>query len=180
MEWKRSVTRLQRPFHRTCHDASIPYGRRTSGVRALWVAARSSARHTDDMTGTTTETTFVAGAAGFIGCLLLLTLSLVAAQARTTDSIRTIDVVLSRYAFAPERIEVRVGEPVRLNIVSMDSTHGFQVKALGLNVRIPARGRMVTIDLTPKEPGTFPITCSEYCGSGHSRMKAWLIVSPDA
>ena len=149
-------------------------------MRALWVATASSSRHTGDMTGTTTETTFVTGAAGFIGCLLLLTLSLVAAQARATDSIRTIDVVLSRYAFAPERIEVRVGEPVRLNVVSMDGTHGFQVKALGLNVRVPARGRMVTIDLTPKEPGTFPVTCSEYCGSGHSRMKAWLIVSPDA
>ena len=158
----------------------IPYGRRTGGVRALWVVAASSARHTGDMTGTTTETTFVAGAAGFIGCLLLLTLPLVVAQARTTESIRVIDVTLSRYAFAPERIEVRVGEPVRLNIVSMDGAHGFQVKALGLNVRVPARGRTVTIDLTPKEAGTFLIGCSEYCGSGHSRMKAWLIVSPAA
>ena len=115
-----------------------------------------------------------------MGCLLLLTLALVGAQARPTESIRVIDVTLSRYAFAPERIEVRVGEPVRLNVVSMDGTHGFHVKALGLNVRIPARGRTVTIDLTPKEPGTFPITCSEYCGSGHSRMKASLIVSPEA
>ena len=115
-----------------------------------------------------------------MGGLLCLTLSLVVAQARTTESIRVIDVVLSRYAFAPERIEVRVGEPVRLNIVSMDGAHGFQVKGMGLNVRIPARGRAVTIDLTPKDPGRFLVTCSEYCGSGHSRMKAWLIVRPDA
>lgn len=115
-----------------------------------------------------------------MGGLLLLTLSLVVAQARATDSIRVIDVALSRYAFTPERIEVRVGEPVRLNVVSTDGTHGFQVKALGLNVRIPARGRTVTIDLTPNAPGTFLITCSEYCGSGHSRMKAWLTVRPDA
>ena len=129
------------------------------------------------MTVTTTETTVVAGAAGLIGGLLLLVLPLVV-QARATDSIQTIDITLSRYAFSPERIEVRLGEPVRLNVVSMDSTHGFQVKALGLNVRTPARGRTVTIDLTPKEAGTFQINCSEYCGTGHSRMKAWLIVSP--
>ena len=32
----------------------------------LWVVARSSALHTDDMSGTTV-TTFVAGAVGFIG-----------------------------------------------------------------------------------------------------------------
>jgi len=108
----------------------------------------------------------------------LLTLLLVLVQAQTTDSIRTIDVALSRYAFSPERIEVRLGEPVRLNVVSMDTMHGFQVKALGLNVRTPARGKAVTIDFTPKEAGTFRISCSEFCGSGHSRMQAWLIVSP--
>jgi cytochrome c oxidase subunit 2 len=129
------------------------------------------------MTGTK-RTTVVARAAGVIGCVFLLTLSLVVAQGHTTDPIQTIDVTLSRYAFSPERIEVRLGEPVRLNIVSMDGTHGFQVKALGLNVRTPARGRAVTIDFTPKEAGTFRIGCSEYCGSGHSRMQAWLIVSP--
>lgn len=109
--------------------------------------------------------------------LLLMVLAGIV-QARTTDSIRTVDVALSRYAFAPERIEVRVGEPVRFNVISMDGTHGFQVKALGLNVRVPARGTTVTIDLTPREAGTYRITCSEYCGSGHSRMQAWLIVSP--
>jgi len=36
----------------------------------------------------------------------------------------------------------------------------------------------MTVELTPKEAGTFEITCSEYCGSGHGRMKAWLIVTP--
>ena len=128
------------------------------------------------MTGTTRKT-FLAATAGVIGCVFLLTLSLVVAQGRTADPIQTIDVTLSRFAFSPERIEVRLGEPVRLNVVSMDTTHGCQVKALGLNVRTPARGR-ATIDFTPKEAGTFQIRCSEFCGSGHSRMQAWLIVSP--
>jgi len=67
---------------------------------------------------------------------------------------------------------------VRLNVVSADGTHGFQVKELGLNTRIPAGGRTMTVELTPKEAGTFEIKCSEYCGSGHGRMKAWLIVRP--
>ena len=98
--------------------------------------------------------------------------------ARTGDPTRTIDVKLSRYAFSPERIEVRLGEHVWLNVVSVDGAHGFQVKELGLNARTPARGRTVRVELTPKEVGTFQITCSEYCGSGHSRMKAWLIVTP--
>jgi uncharacterized cupredoxin-like copper-binding protein len=87
------------------------------------------------MTGNTTPTTFITRAAGLIGGLLLLGLPLVGAQAHATDSIRTVDVTLSRYAFSPERIEVRLGERVRLNVVSVDTAHGFQVKELGLNVR---------------------------------------------
>jgi cytochrome c oxidase subunit 2 len=110
---------------------------------------------------------------------LLLMLPLVVALApRAADSTRTIDITLSRYAFSPERIEVLLGERVRLNVVSVDVAHGFQVKELGLNVRIPAGGRTVTVELTPKETGTFLINCSEYCGSGHSRMHARLIVTP--
>jgi cytochrome c oxidase subunit II len=109
---------------------------------------------------------------------LLLTLFIAVVHARPADSIRTVDVVLSRYAFSPERIELRVGEPVRLNIVSTDGTHGFQVKALGLNVRIPAGGTAVTVDLTPAAAGTYRINCSEYCGKGHGGMEAWLVVDP--
>jgi len=116
---------------------------------------------------------------GLLGCALLLTLPAGGAQAPAPDPIRTIDVTLSRYAFSPERIEIRVGERVLLNVVSIDSAHGLQVKELGLNARIPARGRTVAV-LTPQKAGTFPIACSEYCGVGHSRMKAWLIVTPGA
>jgi cytochrome c oxidase subunit II len=94
------------------------------------------------------------------------------------DATRTIDVTLSRYAFSPERIEVRLGERVRLNVVSADRVHGFEVKELDLNARIPAGGRAVSVELTPKETGTFEIKCSEYCGVGHGRMKAWLVVTP--
>jgi cytochrome c oxidase subunit 2 len=110
--------------------------------------------------------------------LLLALLFVITQSPEGADSIRTIDVTLSRFAFSPERIEVRLGERVRLNIVSADRTHGFEVKELGLNARIPVGGRAVTIELTPKETGTFEIKCSEYCGAGHSRMKGWLIVTP--
>jgi cytochrome c oxidase subunit II len=109
---------------------------------------------------------------------LLLALPLVVALVpEVIDSTRTIDVTVSRYAFSPERIEVHVGDRVRLNIASVDGAHGFQVKALGLNASIPAGGRAVALEVTPTEVGTFEITCSEYCGRGHGRMKAAFIVT---
>jgi cytochrome c oxidase subunit 2 len=166
-------------------------------VRALWVVASSSALHTDHMSGTVV-TTFVARAVGLIGrafvsafprggasrrrtagpTLLLALPLLVAVVPEVFDSTRTIDVTVSRYAFSPERIEVRVGERVRLNVVSVDGPHGFQVKALGLNAGIPGDGRTVTVELTPTEVGTFEINCSKHCGRGHGRMRASLIVTP--
>lgn len=136
--------------------------------------------HTDGMTGFTTITTLPAKAAGFLSSALLLVLSFLGAQAPAADPVRTIDVTLSRFAFSPDRIELRVGERVRLNIASADGVHGFQVKDLDVNALIPAGGKTVTVELAPKKAGTFPIRCSEYCGSGHSRMKAWLVVAPDA
>ena len=73
--------------------------------------------------------------------MLLLVLPFVVVQLRDPNAPRTIDVTLSRYAFSPERIEVELGERVSLNVVSLDVAHGFQVKELGLNVRVPAGGR---------------------------------------
>lgn len=110
--------------------------------------------------------------------LLLASLFVISQAPEGADSIRTIDITVSRYAFSPERVELQLGERVRLNVVSADRTHGFEVKELGVNARIPAGGKTVTVELAPKETGTFEIKCSEYCGAGHGRMKGWLIVTP--
>lgn len=114
----------------------------------------------------------------FAPTLLLALPLLVTLVPEAVDSTRNIDVTVSRYAFSPERIEVRLGERVRLNVVSLDGTPGLQVKALGLNAGIPGGRSSVTVELTPKEVGTFEINCQRYCGRGHGRMKASLIVTP--
>ena len=166
---------------RSCARSS--YGLRTGCVRPLWVFLHPPARQTGRMTRMTRRTrtmtsTVLSKAAGLVGAALFLALPVVAPHARETNPPRTIDVELSRYTFAPERIDVRVGERVRLNITSVDATHGFEIKALGLSARIPGSGKTVTLELTPTEPGTFEIRCSEYCGRGHRGMKARLIVTP--
>jgi hypothetical protein len=60
-----------------------------------------------------------------LGLTLLLSFLVVAQAPEGTDATRTIDVRLSRYAFSPERIEVRLGERVSLNIISVDGPHGL-------------------------------------------------------
>jgi hypothetical protein len=99
-----------------------------------------------------------------LGPTLLLALPfLVVLIAEAVDSTRTINVTVSRCGFSPERIELQVGERIRLSVLSLDGTPGFQAKGLGL---------------TPKEVGTFAINCSEYCGRDHRSMQASLIVTP--
>lgn len=112
----------------------------------------------------------------FLPTLLLALPFIVALAPALADSPRTIEITLSRYAFSPDQIEVGLGERVRLNVTSVDAEHGFQVEELGLNVPIAA-GKTVTLDLTPTEAGTFEIHCSGYCGRGHKRMRARLVVT---
>ncbi len=51
-----------------------------------------------------------------------------------------------------------------------------QIKAYGVKVAIPKGGESVGVSFLASRPGTFPFECSEYCGSGHKRMKGELVV----
>ena len=91
--------------------------------------------------------------------------------------IKTFDVVASRFEFEPATISVVEGDRVRLRLRSADRTHGLGIKAFRLKTLIPKAGE-ATVEFVADRAGTFEITCSEYCGTGHSRMKGRLIVLP--
>ena len=99
-----------------------------------------------------------------------------AASAAGQDAPRDIDVVVRRFAFEPARIEVAVGERVRLRVVSADGPHGVEIKQFNVKQEIPRGTKPVVIEFTAKEAGEFPILCSEYCGEGHEDMKGQLVV----
>jgi len=92
------------------------------------------------------------------------------------DAPREIDVVARRFAFEPARIEVAVGERVRLRVVSADGVHGLEIKKFKVKKEIPRGITPVIIEFTASEAGEFPILCSEYCGDGHEDMQGQLVV----
>jgi cytochrome c oxidase subunit II len=92
------------------------------------------------------------------------------------DAPREIDVVARRFAFEPARIEVAVGERVRLRVVSADGVHGVEIKKFKVKKEIPRGTTPVIIEFTASEAGEFPILCSEYCGDGHEDMQGQLVV----
>ena len=93
---------------------------------------------------------------------------------------RRFEVTASRYRFEPARIEVARGDVVELVLRSADTDHGIAIKAYALKVAIPKGGATVGVSFVANRPGTFPIECSEYCGSGHKRMRGELVVAERA
>jgi heme/copper-type cytochrome/quinol oxidase subunit 2 len=83
-------------------------------------------------------------------------------------------------AAEPARIEVRQGDIVELVLRSADTDHGLAIKAYAVKVAIPKGGDTVGVSFVASRAGTFPIECSEYCGSGHKRMKGELVVTETA
>lgn len=127
------------------------------------------------------------------GHLLLVALGLAAAlawvvptvalraQAEPTGAnVKTFDVTASRFKFEPAVLEVTEGDTVVLTVRSADTIHGLTIKALGVKVVAPKTHEPVQVRFEATRAGTFEIACSEYCGSGHRRMKGQLVVAPPA
>lgn len=86
------------------------------------------------------------------------------------------------YPGGPSSVESLVlpqGRPVRLLITSRDVIHSFFVPAFRVK-QDALPGRYTEIWIEPRKTGRFDILCAEYCGSGHSFMRAAVTVLPPA
>ncbi len=72
-----------------------------------------------------------------------------------------------------------VNTPVKLNMTSKDVLHGFWIPDLSIQ-RDVVPGRVMTTWVEPTNPGTYWLQCAEYCGDGHSEMRAHVVVEPYA
>ncbi len=92
---------------------------------------------------------------------------------------RAIEVVAGDFKFDPEVIQVAEGERVVLNARTADGkAHGLAIKELSVKAALPKTGEVVPIEFTAGKTGTYTIRCSVYCGRGHSRTRARLVVTP--
>jgi cytochrome c oxidase subunit II len=82
---------------------------------------------------------------------------------------RTIEIVASRFAFAPNEITVKKGQEVILTIHSKDANHGLVIEDLGVRTEIP-KGQTGSVTLKPETSGDFDGKCAHFCGAGHGSM----------
>jgi len=95
--------------------------------------------------------------------------------AQGSDSPRVVTITAKRYEFVPNRIELEQGETVTLRLTTEDVTHGFFMRALGID-EIIEPGHVTEVTITPSTPGTYTIICDHFCGAGHSSMHMKAVV----
>lgn len=76
---------------------------------------------------------------------------------------------------AVNELRVPVGKPVKFIMTSTDVIHGFYLPEFRVKQDI-LPGRYTYLWLQPEKTGRYDIYCTQYCGTGHSTMRAVMIV----
>lgn len=100
--------------------------------------------------------------------------SLYALVARAEEPKR-IEITAKRFSYEPGEITLKKGQPVVLVINSLDVTHGFRVRELNVDAKIPV-GAPTEVKFTPQKTGDFVAHCSVFCGPNHGSMALKLHV----
>ncbi len=73
-------------------------------------------------------------------------------------------------------VVVKTGQKVLFKVVSNDVIHGFNIPVAQITAEIDPDSKRELWIRAPDKPGKYLIQCVNYCGVGHSQMKAWLVV----
>lgn len=88
-----------------------------------------------------------------------------------------------RSHFAPDNIEgIKVGDVVYWHVTNLeqdwDVPHGFAVKGAINSELLVMPGETSTLKWEPKEPGVYPMYCTDFCSALHQEMQGYVRVSP--
>ena len=90
---------------------------------------------------------------------------------------KTIPVTAERFKFTPAVIEMKLNEPVVLELTTLDRRHGFKIPDLDVDETIEP-GKTTRVRIVPKKAGHFLFHCDVFCGSGHEEMQGEIVVNP--
>lgn len=81
-------------------------------------------------------------------------------------------ITATNYSFDQEEYHLKKGVPVKIIFQNDSGNHGILVPEFELQLNSKKSSKVII----PEEAGTFEMTCSIMCGSGHSAMRAKIIV----
>jgi cytochrome c oxidase subunit II len=86
-----------------------------------------------------------------------------------------VEIMAMKFSFTPDKVKVKLGQPVTLLLTSIDRIHGFKMPALGVRTDI-VPGETTRVTITPDKVGEFAFFCDIFCGDGHEDMAGTLVV----
>ena len=94
-----------------------------------------------------------------------------------------IQLTMIRSHFAPDNIEgIKVGDKVYFHVTNLeqdfDVPHGFAVIGANTSELLIMPGQTETFIWEPKQPGVWPMYCTDFCSALHQEMQGYLRVSP--
>ncbi|MGF7046686.1 cytochrome c oxidase subunit 2 [Paenibacillus sp. DS2015] len=78
----------------------------------------------------------------------------------------------TNYNFDQKEYHLKKGVPVKIIFDNAEGNHGVLIP--GLNLQLDQKNSSKVI--TPDKAGTYEITCSVFCGTGHTSMISKIIV----
>ena len=85
--------------------------------------------------------------------------------------------VAARYGFIPRRITLPANTAITIRAATPDVVHGLHIPGTNIDL-VVVPGFISEMTGRIKEPGKYPMLCSEYCGIGHPEMWARVTVVP--
>jgi heme/copper-type cytochrome/quinol oxidase subunit 2 len=107
-----------------------------------------------------------------ISLALLLIVSLPAPASADTS----LNIVASMGKFAPDAIQMHVGENTTLHVTSTEGVHYLKSEELGIPLTTIAPGSVVTVVVAARKTGTYVLHCAMFCGPGHEDMEITVTV----
>ena len=97
------------------------------------------------------------------------------ALVRAAPEERLIKLTVRRFEYSRKEIELKLGQPVVIEITSLDVPHGFNVPDFRVRTDV-LPGKVGRVRFTPDRTGTFVYLCDIFCGSGHEQLDGHFIV----
>jgi cytochrome c oxidase subunit II len=106
------------------------------------------------------------------GMALAVALGLRAAEPKE----KVIKIVARRFTFTPNKLTLKKGVPVILELTTADVLMGFNAPDFDARADI-IPGKVARVRLNPDKVGTFTFLCDIFCGSGHETMSGTIVVT---
>ncbi len=91
------------------------------------------------------------------------------------SEVKEFNLIAKQWEFEPREIIVNEGDKVKINIKSIDVSHGIAIPEFEINQKIN-KGEEVSIEFIADKKGEFTFSCNVFCGSGHRDMNGKLII----